>query len=60
MIIGVLSSALLVDAGGLAPSTVALLELIPLTAICAWILLTGQLAAPMGSRRTRKTPLTRT
>jgi membrane protease YdiL (CAAX protease family) len=45
MIIGTLSSALLVDAGGLDPSTVDLLELIPLAAICAWILLRGQLAA---------------
>jgi membrane protease YdiL (CAAX protease family) len=49
MIIGTLSSALLVDAGGLDPSTVALLELVPLTAISAWILLTRQLATPSNS-----------
>jgi CAAX protease family protein len=49
MILGTLSAALLVDAGGLDPSTVELLELIPLAAICAWILLTGQLAAPSDS-----------
>jgi hypothetical protein len=46
MIIGTLSSALLVDAGGLDASIVALLEVIPLAAICAWILLSGRLAAP--------------
>jgi membrane protease YdiL (CAAX protease family) len=46
MIFGTLSSALLVEEGGLDGSTVALLELIPLGAICAWILLSRRLAAP--------------
>lgn len=49
MIIGTLSAALLVDAGGLDPATVELLELVPLAAICAWILLSRQLAAPVDS-----------
>jgi len=44
MIIGTLSSALLVEEGELDPLTVELLELVPLGAICAWILLSGQLA----------------
>lgn len=44
MIIGTLSSALLVEQAGLDRSTVELLQLIPLAAICAWILLSGQLA----------------
>jgi membrane protease YdiL (CAAX protease family) len=43
VIIGTLSGALLVDAGGLDPSTVDLLELVPLAAIGAWLLLTGQM-----------------
>jgi membrane protease YdiL (CAAX protease family) len=43
LIIGTLSFPLLVEGGGLDPSTVELLELIPLVALCAWILLTGQL-----------------
>jgi hypothetical protein len=34
---------LLVDAGGLNRSTADLLELIPLAALCAWIVLAGQL-----------------
>jgi uncharacterized protein len=45
MIIGTLSSALLVEEGGLDPSTVELLMSVPLGAICAWILLSGQLRA---------------
>lgn len=47
MILGTLSAALLVDAGGLDSSTVALLELVPLTAICVWILLGKRLVAPV-------------
>jgi membrane protease YdiL (CAAX protease family) len=43
LIIGTLSSPLLVEAGGLEALTVDLLELIPLGAICGWILLTRQL-----------------
>jgi uncharacterized protein len=43
LIIGTLAFPLLVEGGGLDPSTVELLELIPLVALCAWILLTGQL-----------------
>jgi len=44
MVIGTLSAALLVDAGGLDPASADLLGLVPLAAICAWILLTGRLA----------------
>jgi membrane protease YdiL (CAAX protease family) len=44
MIIGTLSTPLLVEGGGLDPYTVGLLELIPLAALCAWILLTGRLS----------------
>jgi membrane protease YdiL (CAAX protease family) len=43
LVIGTLSSPLLTEGGGLDPLTVDLLELIPLAAICAWILLTRQL-----------------
>lgn len=44
MIIGTLSTPLLVEGGGLDPYTVGLLELIPLATLCAWILLTGRLS----------------
>ncbi|MBF9133276.1 CPBP family intramembrane metalloprotease [Plantactinospora sp. S1510] len=44
MVIGTLSAALLTDAGGLDPAAADLLGLVPLAAICAWILLTGRLA----------------
>lgn len=58
LVIGTLSSALLVDAGGLDPSTVDLLELIPLAAICAWILLAGQLASSAGAAEPTPTKAT--
>ncbi|MGX7672835.1 CPBP family intramembrane glutamic endopeptidase [Plantactinospora sp. DSM 117369] len=44
MVIGTLSAALLIDAGGLDPASADLLGLVPLAAICAWILLTGRLS----------------
>ncbi|MFC6022391.1 CPBP family intramembrane glutamic endopeptidase [Plantactinospora solaniradicis] len=43
IVIGTLSAALLIDAGGLDPASADLLSLVPLAAICAWILLTGRL-----------------
>ncbi|WP_211588817.1 CPBP family intramembrane glutamic endopeptidase [Allorhizocola rhizosphaerae] len=45
MIIGTLSSTVLIEAGGLDSATVEALGLIPLAAICAWILLTRRLSA---------------
>jgi CAAX protease family protein len=48
LIIGTLSFPFLVEGGGLDPSTIELLELIPLAAFCAWILLTGQLKTIQG------------
>lgn len=43
MIIGNLNSVFLVETAGLSSSTVAMLEFVPLAAICGWILLTKQL-----------------
>jgi|HigsolmetaAR206D_1030411.scaffolds.fasta_scaffold02543_3 membrane protease YdiL (CAAX protease family) len=43
LVIGSFSDSLLGDGAGLDPATVDLLHLVPLAAICAWILLTGRL-----------------
>jgi membrane protease YdiL (CAAX protease family) len=48
MIIGTFSKMLLIDGGNLDPAVVDLLDSVPLVVICAWILLSGQLAAPDG------------
>jgi membrane protease YdiL (CAAX protease family) len=50
LIIGMLAFPLLVEGGGLDPSTSDLLELIPLAALCAWILLGGQLRSARDAR----------
>lgn len=49
LVIGMLFTALLTDGGGLDPSTVDLLEFVPVAAIAAWIVLSGQLKAAAGA-----------
>jgi uncharacterized protein len=62
LIIGALAHPLLVEGGGLDPSTADLLGLIPLVAVCAWILLTGRLtpAEHAGARDATAEALRRT
>jgi membrane protease YdiL (CAAX protease family) len=59
LVIGTLASPLLTEGGGLDPLTVDLLELIPLAAICAWILLSRQLrrSTDAGARTPTRVPL---